>query len=622
MDASLLITRRETNVEHAASQDDVAGAVRRVVIGRLLSTFLREVGGAGPLSASEGEWNGEALEELRPCGKPIRIDLPATGVAILVSISRSSPAGHHDFAGPVFVESGDGPPVRIAEPLALAEVMLAELASREADPAFAEARRREILRDVCSSVESTAVFAAGRRETAQPPSWLRTDGAAAFLAAERSIVFGHPFHPAPKSSSLHDRADLERYRPELSASFQLHYFAVSPEWVVEDALSGARELVPADVRREASERTGPSRGDWPLLPCHPWQAGVLMERPEVEPLLREGRLVHLGPMGEHACATSSVRTVYLPREDVFFKLPLDMRITNFVRTNPIEHLHRSLAASRVMAHVASDLPDRRLVILPELGYRGVAPAAWPGELSDVMAQSFAVLFRRGLGREDGPAPVVVAALVEPAVVGEAPIAELLWRAARARGTAFTAGFVCEWLARYLEVTMLPLLWLFVHRGISLEAHVQNALIALDEGWPTRLYVRDLEGTSISRERAAALGFFGGLVAEESRVLVDDAEAWQRLQYYFFVNHLAHLVSTLAAHTRAEEWQLWQVARCLLEDQAPLRARSGDGGRYVEELLSRPELPAKANLVSRFQGRAEAPLYVAVPNPLSAEAMSP
>ncbi|WP_437656837.1 IucA/IucC family protein [Sorangium sp. So ce1182] len=618
MVAAMLSAQKDMAPEPQEGRSEAAVAVAPILLHRLLNTYLREVGGASPLPAAAPDSDGSPGQALRPHGNPIRIDLPLTGKAILAAIRRSSPAGHHEFAGPILVTSGGGaPPVEVTQPLLLADVLLAELTLREGSAATAEERRRELLLDVSRSVESTAIFAAARLEKAAPAPWLRSDGIDGFLGAEQSLVFGHPFHPAPKSSSLLRRADLKRYRPELSASFQLHYFAASPEIVLEDALPGTGEIVSAAVRREAAERTGASRRSWPLLPCHPWQADYLLERPEVAPLLRDGRLVHLGPLGELAHATSSVRTVYLPEQDCFFKLPVDMRITNFVRTNPIEHLRRSLSASRVLAHVERDLPDRRLAILPELAYRGLAPAAWPEELSGAMTPRFAVLVRRGLGREDGPAPKVVAALLEPSLAGEAPIAELVWRASRRRGSPFTSTFVCEWLARYLEVSMLPLLWLFIHRGISLEAHAQNALIALDEGWPVRLYVRDLEGTSISRQRAAGMNHYGHLIAEDSRVLVDDAEAWQRLQYYLFVNHLAHLISSLAAHTRAEEWQLWQVARGLLEDATAL---AGDAA--VAELLSRPDLPAKANLVSRLEGRAERPLYVPIPNPLAAEVMAP
>ena len=66
-----------------------------------------------------------------------------------------------------------------------------------------------------------------------------------------------------------------------------------------------------------------------------------------------------------------------------------------------------------------------------------------------------------------------------------------------------------WLERYLEVSLRPLTRLLVRHGIGLEAHTQNSLVALDDGWPARFVVRDLEGVSLNRDHPAAGGGFGG-----------------------------------------------------------------------------------------------------------------
>jgi siderophore synthetase component len=44
-------------------------------------------------------------------------------------------------------------------------------------------------------------------------------------------------------------------------------------------------------------------------------------------------------------------------------------------------------------------------------------------------------------------------------------------------------------------------------------------------------------------------------------------------------------------------------------------REAASDRYGADLLSSPVLPAKANLIGRFTGRGERPLYVDVPNPM-------
>jgi siderophore synthetase component len=54
--------------------------------------------------------------------------------------------------------------------------------------------------------------------------------------------------------------------------------------------------------------------------------------------------------------------------------------------------------------------------------------------------------------------------------------------------------------------------------------------------------------------------------------------------------------------------LWQVVRQLLSDRC-------QADRYAADLLRSPVLPAKANLIGRFAGRGERPLYVDIPNPM-------
>ena len=63
----------------------------------------------------------------------------------------------------------------------------------------------------------------------------------------------------------------------------------------------------------------------------------------------DGSLLSLGPLGEVAWPTSSVRTVWLPAQNLFLKLSLNIRITNFIRNNPAEQVARALDASLALS---------------------------------------------------------------------------------------------------------------------------------------------------------------------------------------------------------------------------------------------------------------------------------
>lgn len=48
----------------------------------------------------------------------------------------------------------------------------------------------------------------------------------------------------------------------------------------------------------------------------------------------------------------------------------------------------------------------------------------------------------------------------------------------------------EWVKRLIEVSVIPVWHLLVAHGIALEAHAQNMILLHQNGWPTRVVLRD------------------------------------------------------------------------------------------------------------------------------------
>lgn len=589
---------------------DHRALAEQAAIERLLNAYLRETGRtelhrvlAVPLPSLPSRLKAELLE----LGAPFCLHL--SDVQLIGALTYVSPLGHHQYAPRFWLKRADElwPLDDVAD---LVAVIIAELAAHA--PISTQdlpERRRALVAHIQNSVSKTAFYIEQRR--AHGIAALDLDAADRMERAEQALIFGHPFHPTPKSSEGWSAADVERYAPELAASFRLHYFAAAPELIVEDRLWGRDEpLVPAAIL-DAARSQGVDPG-WRLLPCHPWQAGYLCRQPEVQALLAAGRLRELGPLGDVVRPTSSVRTVWQPSQPGFLKLPLDVRITNLVRVNPLDQLQRSLDASRVVNLLADAMPAAGCTVLRELSYRTLWLPDLPPERRAALAASFGVLSREAPAAQGSDAPLVLAALLEPPIDGSEPqLIQALRRAAQGRD--LTPDLIERWVERYLTITLLPLLRWWTLGGVSLEAHVQNSMLALSGGWPVQLYVRDLEGASISRDRAGMHGWYGSLLRKDSPALYDDAAAWYRFKYYVLVNHLGHVLFTLARYTGSDELWLWQIARGLLEHEA---ARSPQSAAYIADLLESPELFAKANLISKFAERGETPLYVPLPNPLA------
>ncbi|MEU6643165.1 IucA/IucC family protein [Saccharomonospora sp. NPDC046836] len=505
-------------------------AAQRAARQRLLNAYLRETG----------------VHDV-PLGE-LPILLPATGQTVIVQVCHRSPFGHHAYADVTVPGHED-----------LIRALLAELEATTGYPGAAE-----LTGAIRNSVDRTARYLAhGRPAPAITPH-------AITRRAEQNVLFGHPFHPTPKSAEGFADNDLDRYAPELGAQFVPHYFAVAGELVAEVRVTPG-PWVPDEVATSIPD-------GYAALPAHPWQAAHLLRRPAVTALVREGGLVPLGPLGRPVYPTSSVRTVCDPQFPTAWKLPLHVRVTNFIRNNPSEQLRRATDASLLAGHLPA---HPGFGVLRETGYRTVDPRVVGAEL----AAELAVLYRENPFVHNGSSPRVLAGLLDDP-------AELIHCVQQ-------AGDVLEWLRRYLHIALRPLLAVFASDGMSFEAHVQNSLLCTDGGWPVQFWVRDLEGAAVSRTRLAH-----DLLAAHSPALYDDAEAWLRLQYHAVTNQLGHVIHVLGRYTTAGEEKLWAVAR-----------EVASSWPEAAELLAAPVLPAKANLISRFAGHGERPLYVDVPNPL-------
>jgi len=549
-----------------AGDDRAAELAEHALAERLVNCFLRESGTEPVL-----------------VGSTVTIPFARTRRAVVGSLAYHSPIGHHRFRPGFTLRTGD----------AIGSTELARLITAELAPDIAPARHETFETLTGDSATKTQLFLERLPITGTVDPWHAPNP---FLAAEQSVRFGHPFHPAPKASLGFTPADLDRYSPEVAASFPLHWFAVDPELMAEDRLDTVRSLDPPPALCDAAAaQLGSGRAAWPLLPCHPWQAGYLAGLPAAAELMAAGRLVALGPLGADVHPTASVRTVWDPASGRQLKLALSVRITNFVRENDPAQVRRSVDASRALAALgdldgAVDGPAGAFGVLFELGSRRVVGAG--------LDSATGVVYREGPPMAGSASPMVLAALLEPDPVDGVPP---IIRAVQQAGGGDASGRA--WLERYLTLSLVPLTRLLVRHGIGLEAHTQNSLVALDDGWPVRFMVRDLEGASLNRDHPAVVDRCAALISAGSPAVYDEVEVWSRFSYFVVVNHLGQLIATLAEHFGTHETELWGLAGDLL------------AGEAVSRLLDSAELPAKANLVSVLEGHGERPTWISVPNPL-------
>ncbi|WP_030239377.1 IucA/IucC family protein [Streptomyces sp. NRRL S-350] len=555
-------------------------------------------------------WTRETGARPGPDGR-LRIAVLGGAARLTAPVRYWSPGGWHRFGPATLAAGGTAADEGCAAPVdaVTAAALLAAAAADRPDPG----QVADLAARVADSVVRTAEILAHRRTAPEPGGPERSR----FLAAEQSLLLGHPLHPTPKSRDGLGPAQSAAYSPELHGSFQLHWYAVDRALLAAGsaAARGAEQLTAGLLGGDLALPPGTA-----ALPLHPWQARELAHRPAVASLLADGLLHDLGPAGEPWHPTSSVRTVYRPGTPWMLKLSLGLRITNSRRENLRKELHRGLEMHRLLegglaaewraAHPGFD-------IVRDPAWIGVDHPALgdPGGFDTVLrAQPFAPAER----------VLCVAGLVaeQPLGTGDTVPSRLgdLLRALAARCGRPLSTVAAEWFLRYLDAVVLPILWLDGRAGIALEAHQQNSLVLLDaEGWPNGGRYRDNQGYYYRESAAGRLTARLPGLGADSDTFLPDPVIDHHFAYYLGINHVLGLIGALGSQQLADETVLLAALRRFLAGPAA----AATGSALPALLLDAPTLPCKANLLTRINGLDELvgpvatqSVYVDIPNPVA------
>jgi len=167
--------------------------------------------------------------------------------------------------------------------------------------------------------------------------------------------------------------------------------------------------------------------------------------------------------------------------------------------------------------------------------------------------------------------------------------------------------------------LVPLVRLYLDLGLCTEAHQQNVLLELEEGWPAHGVIRDSQGYF---HREAAHKHIAALlpgIGEKSESVFPEALADERLVYYPFFNNALGVINALGVTGAIDEVVLLGDLKALLE------AERERGATYATTLLDRllddATWPCKGNLTTRMHDMderaddADRASYVKILNPL-------
>lgn len=409
---------------------------------------------------------------------------------------------------------------------------------------------------------------------------------------EQSLLWGHPFHPSPKSRSGVSNTLLLECSPEVGASFQLHWFNIHPSLLLEYGQPTAQNI--------CHQLTGRQN----LYPCHPWEVERILQSATYQKASTSGLIQYLGPQGQAVWPTSSVRTLYHPELNVFIKCSIHVRLTNCVRKNAWYELESAVGMTALLDATFKQVEQKHLgfYMLREPGastldFTQADPNASAENLID-LKESFGIVYREKLPMPAGQIHLA-GALASWNIKGESQLENLLAKESSLHCIG-QSEFTLKWLRQYFELIVPSTFELLFQHGVVLEPHLQNTLLGLHQGLPAQVWVRDLEGTKLVYTHWPEHRLKGLSTRAIDSVHYSQDQGWKRVSYCLLVNNLAEIIFHACQHRPHLETHAWDILFLVIEKSS----QSLGSPIELERLTQGHPLPSKNNLKTRLFKKAD------------------
>ncbi len=420
----------------------------------------------------------------------------------------------------------------------------------------------EISSTLAGSAYKLAADQPGAAELARAP----------FQDIEAEMTEGHPCFVANSGRLGFDAAEYHRYAPETAAPMRLIWLAARRDrsTVSVSADLNYDRLIRSELDESTLERfAGTLRGlgldpeHFHLIPVHPWQWWNKLSVTFAAEVARRN-LVYLGEGDDEYRAQQSIRTFFNASHPSkhYVKTALSVLNMGFLRGLSAEYMKATPAINDWLAElVAGDevLSGRGFTILREraaVGYHHPQYAA-ACEKGSPYLKMLAALWRESPvpALESGQRLATMASLLHVDAWGRSVVGALI---------AESGLSPREWLHRYLDAYLAPLLHCFYAYDLVFMPHGENIILALDNGVPQRVFAKD------TAEEIAVMSPNLPLPPEIERIRQDVPEQVRTLSLFtdVFDCFLRFLNAILATEGLLDEEAFWAtVAGCVRDYQA-------------------------------------------------------
>ncbi|MEE6181604.1 IucA/IucC family protein [Bacillus pretiosus] len=581
-----------------------------------LNCYLRETG--------SGEWitADKRIEDIfynsfqRDTGSTyLCCRLSAQNITLYGEVIYKSATDRHLFGEQFYYQMGENKNVIKADYVTVITFLIKEMSinyGEGTNPA-------ELMLRVICSCQNIEKFTKERIEDTSALYGFHTS----FIEAEQSLLFGHLTHPTPKSRQGIWEWKSAMYSPELKGEFQLHYFRAHKNIVNEKSLllDSTTVILKEELRNDemvCKEFISKycNEDEYSLLPIHPLQAEWLLHQSYVQEWIDQGVLEYIGPVGKYYMATSSLRTLYHPQSKYMLKFSFPVKVTNSMRINKLKELESGLEGKEMLNTAIGEVLDK----FP--GFDFICDPAFITLNYGAKESGFEVIIRENpFYGEHANDATLIAGLVQDAIPGERTrLSNIIHRLADVESRSCEEVSL-DWFRRYMNISLKPMVWMYLRYGVAVEAHQQNSVVQLKDGYPVKYYFRDNQGFYFCNSMKETLNNELAGIGERTGNLYDDYIVDERFRYYLIFNHMFGLINGFGTAGLIKEEILLSELRSVLE---AFLSYNREPSTFLRELLEEDKLACKANLLTRFfdvdelSNPLEQAIYVQVQNPLVRE----
>jgi siderophore synthetase component len=468
-----------------------------------------------------------------------------------------------------------------------------------------------VLPTYLEEITSTLAGAAFKLATAVPAKELaRAD----FQAVEAGMTEGHPCFVANNGRLGFDAAEYRAYAPEAGRPVRLVWLAVRRD---RSTFSCSPDLDHDSLMRaEGAPVDGVDLTAFHLLPVHPWQWWNRIAVTFAADIAR-GDIVCLGEGTDSYRAQQSVRTFFnTSRPDRHYvKTALSVLNMGFVRGLSAEYMAGTPAINDWVAGLVADDPVLRrygFSVLREraaIGYHATHYAA-AAEKGSPYTKMLAALWRESPvpGLADGERLMTMAALLHVDPDGNPLVGELI---------AESGLPAREWLARYLDAYLAPLLHCLAAHRLVFMPHGENLILVLRDGVPVRAIMKDIG------EEVAVLDPDTPLPPAVERIRAEVPDDLAALSILTDVVDCVFRFLSAILHTSGllDQDDFWaEVARCVAEHPDPRHDLFAD--RFALSCLNRLQLRNNRQMVDLADPAGSLALVGELDNPLAPHRRTP